>query len=44
MALRYVQIVDALDFGDAVSNQVIRIHQMLIEKGEISQIFTKYAE
>jgi hypothetical protein len=44
MSLRYVQFVDALDFGDAVSNQVIRIHQMLIEKGEKAQIFSKYAD
>ncbi|MDZ7952786.1 glycosyltransferase [Nostoc sp. DedQUE09] len=44
MSLRYVQFVDALDFGDAVSNQVIRIHQMLLEKGEQSQIFCKFAD
>ncbi|MEH2177365.1 glycosyltransferase [Nostoc sp.] len=44
MSLRYVQVLDALDFGDAVSNQVIRIHQMLVEKGEKAQIFSKYAD
>jgi len=44
MALRYVQILDALDYGDAVSNQVIHIHQMLINKGEKSQIFSKFAD
>ncbi|NJR49737.1 MAG: glycosyltransferase [Leptolyngbyaceae cyanobacterium CSU_1_3] len=44
MSLRYVQVLDALDFGDAVSNQVIRLHQMLLERGEIAQIFSKYAD
>ncbi|MBW4668611.1 MAG: glycosyltransferase [Cyanomargarita calcarea GSE-NOS-MK-12-04C] len=44
MSLRYVQVLDALDFGDAVSNQVLRIHQMLAEKGEHSEIYSKYAD
>lgn len=44
MSLRYVQVLDALDFGDAVSNQVIRFHQMLLERGEIAQIYSKYAD
>ncbi|GAX37968.1 glycosyltransferase [Nodularia sp. NIES-3585] len=44
MKLRYVQVLDALDFGDAVSNQVIRLHQNLLTKGENSQIFSKYAD
>ncbi|KAM3103176.1 glycosyltransferase [Phormidesmis sp. 146-12] len=44
MSLRYVQVLDALDFGDAVSNQVIRLHQMLLERGENAQIFSKYAD
>lgn len=44
MSLKYVQVLDAFDFGDAVSNQVIRIHQMLLEKGEYAEIFSKYAD
>jgi glycosyltransferase involved in cell wall biosynthesis len=44
MSLRYVQVLDALDFGDAVSSQVIRLHQMLLERGENAQIFSKYAD
>jgi glycosyltransferase involved in cell wall biosynthesis/predicted SAM-dependent methyltransferase len=44
MVLRFIQVLDALDFGDAVSNQVIKIHQMLLEKGEKSEIFSKYAD
>ncbi|MBF2067134.1 MAG: glycosyltransferase [Calothrix sp. C42_A2020_038] len=44
MVLKYVQVLDALDFGDAVSNQTIRIHQILQAKGEHSRIFSKYAD
>jgi glycosyltransferase involved in cell wall biosynthesis/GT2 family glycosyltransferase len=41
--MRYIQVLDALDFGDAVSNQVINLHHMLLMRGEDSQIFSKYA-
>ncbi len=41
--MKYIQVLDALDFGDAVSNQVINLHHMLLMRGEDSQIFSKYA-
>ncbi len=41
--MRYVQVLDALDFGDAVSNQVLHLHDMLLRRGLDSQIFTKYS-
>ncbi len=42
MSLRYVQLMDALSYGDAVSNQAIRIHQILIEKGLQSEIVAQH--
>ncbi len=41
--MRFVQIVESLDFGDAVSNQVIRLHEILQSQGRQSEIYSKYA-
>ncbi len=41
--MRFVQVVESLDFGDAVSNQVIRLHKMLLAQGRQSEIYSKYA-
>jgi len=41
--MRFVQIVESLDFGDAVSNQVIRLHELLQAQGRESEIYSKYA-
>ncbi|MCK4786330.1 MAG: glycosyltransferase, partial [Desulfobacteraceae bacterium] len=41
---RIIQLIEALDYGDAVSNQAIRLHQMLNRDfGIRSEIYSKYA-
>ncbi|KRE51056.1 glycosyltransferase family 4 protein [Paenibacillus sp. Soil724D2] len=41
--MRVFQLLDALDYGDAVSNHAIEINNMLIEMGIFTKIYSIYA-
>lgn len=40
--MRVIQVLDALDFGDGVSNDVIHLHEMLDELGVDNAIYSKW--
>ena len=40
--MRVIQVLDALDFGDGVSNDVIHLHEMLDELQVENYIYSKW--
>lgn len=40
--MRVIQMLDALDFGDGVSNDVIHLHELLDELGIANRIYSKW--
>lgn len=43
MELKIFQVIDALDYGDAVSNHCIELHRALINLGYSAKIYSKFS-
>lgn len=44
MPIRYIQVLDVLSYGDAVSNQVLRLHEFLKDRSGRSEIYVNGAD